>query len=389
MAAAAPAREAVSPAADPRFVARELPALTGLRFVAALGVVLCHATTEWRTGLISTTSGRTSTWSIEAILARILGDGWLGVNLFFLLSGFILAYTYTNAAGHWRGTRRAFYVARLARIYPVYLLALVISALPALWHSFALSMPFINIPATLTFTELWLPHPDIAWCGAGWSLAPEAFFYLLFPLLALPCARLSRRQAVWLLGLCWLGTLLVVLGYHGQMHRWLYTTLPLVRLPEFVMGVVAARLFVLNDTHAAGGRRLAWMTIAASLGCLGVLATGSAMWPDTWLRTGLWDPVFVLLIVALARGGGGIARALSSRMAIILGEASYSLYLLHLPLWTVVTHVLHEPMIVTVREPLMALPLLAGYLLGVVGVSILTFRVLEQPARRKIRRALS
>jgi peptidoglycan/LPS O-acetylase OafA/YrhL len=76
-------------------------------------------------------------------------------------------------------------------------------------------------------------------------------------------------------------------------------------------------------------------------------------------------------------------------MAILLGEASYSLYLLHLPLWTVVTHVLHEPVTETVHHPLTALPLLAGYLLGVVGVSILTFRVLEQPARRKIRRALS
>lgn len=373
--------------ARPTALASQLPALTGLRFAAALGVVLCHATTQWRAGIIPSSPGA-GNWSVNAVLARILADGWMGVNLFFVLSGFILAYTYTDAAGRWRGTHRAFYVARLARIYPVYLLALLLALVPLLWHGFTLSSPILTVPATLTFTELWLPRPDISWCGPGWSLAPEAFFYLLFPLVAVPVARLSRRQAFWLLAACWLGTLLVITGYHGQMHRWLYTTLPLVRLPEFVMGVAAARLFIINQTRPRG-RYAGWMASLAVLGCLGVLATGATVWSDTWLRTGLWDPVFVLLIYALAQGGGGIGRMLSARIAVILGEASYALYLLHEPFWTVMTHLLNSPETETVHQPLTALPLVTAYVLAIVGISIFTFTMIEQPARRAIRRVLA
>lgn len=365
-----------------------LPALTGLRFVAALGVVLCHATTQWRAGIMPSPPAA-GIWSPNAIVARLVGDGWMGVNLFFVLSGFILAYTYTDAIGRWRGTRRAFYVARLARIYPVYLLSLLVAALPVLWHGFTIASPLSTIPATLTFTELWLPRPDIGWCGPGWSLAPEAFFYALFPLLTLPIARLSRRYTLWLLAACWVGTLLVVGGYHGQMNRWLYTTLPLVRLPEFVLGMATARLFALKESRSGHQGRAAWLTPLAILGCLGVLATGSAVWPDTWLRTGLWDPVFALLIYGLAQGRGSLAQLLSVRGAMMLGEASYALYLLHEPLWNMVTHLLNVPQTETVRQPFPALPLLVAYIFAVVAISILTFYVIEQPARRAIRRGFS
>jgi peptidoglycan/LPS O-acetylase OafA/YrhL len=103
----------------------------------------------------------------------------------------------------------------------------------------------------------------------------------------------------------------------------------------------------------------------------------------------LWDPVFALLIYGLAQGGGSLARLLSLRGAIMLGEASYALYLLHEPLWNVVTHLLNQPQAETVRQPFAALPLLAVFILAVVGISTLTFYAIEQPARRAIRRRFS
>jgi peptidoglycan/LPS O-acetylase OafA/YrhL len=98
-------------AAQPR---QALPALTGARFVAAIVVVLFHTVLP-RLGE-------------DGLLVRLLGGGYLGVSFFFVLSGFILAYTYLHDTSALRASRRAFWRARFARVYPVYVLALVVAA---------------------------------------------------------------------------------------------------------------------------------------------------------------------------------------------------------------------------------------------------------------------
>src|SRR5205807_1827688 len=84
-----------------------LPALTGLRFVAAAGIVLLH---------FAPTGSRTPAW-----LREIVARGFLGVGLFFVLSEFVLAYTYVGDQGRLTTTRRVLWTARVARVAPVYL----------------------------------------------------------------------------------------------------------------------------------------------------------------------------------------------------------------------------------------------------------------------------
>ncbi|NOK14937.1 acyltransferase family protein, partial [Corallococcus exercitus] len=168
-----------------------LPALTGLRFFAALHVVAFHVTPrEGRPG-----------W-----LGALLDNGPASVTLFFILSGFVLAQAYLGSASPGPVSRRAFWVARLARIYPVYLLGLVLEAPPFFlavlrqengWTLPALQR-LLGVGAAVTsLTQAWIPPAACAWNCPGWSLSAEAFFYLLFPVLAGPLVRLGAKGLGW------------------------------------------------------------------------------------------------------------------------------------------------------------------------------------------------
>ena len=135
---------------------RELPALTGVRFLAAWYVVLFHAL-----------PGLAHRYPLPKLLGTFLSNGYLAVGLFFLLSGFILAYTYEGQIDGASGRTR-FWEARFARIYPVYLLSLVLS------YTLATSLPFGTRLAVLGMVQAWNPlNPDMAgaWNYPAWTLS--------------------------------------------------------------------------------------------------------------------------------------------------------------------------------------------------------------------------
>lgn len=134
----------------------------------------------------------------------LFSQGYLGVNFFFLLSGFILVYTYVDPVGRMRLTPYDFWVARLARIYPVYLLGFVVAAGPYLFQHHSAGASIVTALADIALTQAWIPTPaGTAWNGPGWSLSAEAFFYLAFPFTVLYIARFTRRQAFVALGASW------------------------------------------------------------------------------------------------------------------------------------------------------------------------------------------
>jgi peptidoglycan/LPS O-acetylase OafA/YrhL len=340
---------------------------------------------------------------------NLVAAGFVGVNFFFILSGFILAYNYLGAEGRPRITRRDFWVARFARIYPVYLLAFLAATLPSahylLSHRSSLLSTTMTGLAALTLTQAWIPASSDAWNGPGWSLSAEAFFYLLFPLAALCIGRLDRYRLYMALGACWalsLATPLacahtVLTAGGGWDMTWLkflkYN--PLVRLPEFLMGVALGRLFLSRMRATPVGRmaslatpaRLSTAALVGSVCALSYLPTllgsGSAL-PYLLLHNGLVDPFFALLIYSLASGEGPLAALLSLPTMILLGEASYALYIVHIPLWDWMTYALSR---LHMAPGFVALSLLH---LGVaMGLSILTVRVIEQPTRRALRQALA
>src|SRR5919199_479971 len=161
------------------------------------------------------------------------------------------------------------------------------------------------------------------------------------------------------------------------------------------MGVALGRLFLTRMRATPAGRmasiatpaRLSAAALVGSVCALSylptLLAPGSALL-YLLLHNGLIDPLFALLIYSLASGEGPLATVLSLPAMVVLGEASYALYILHIPLWDWMIYALSR---LHMAPGFVALSLLH---LGVaLGLSILTLRVVEQPARRALRQALS
>ena len=172
-----------------------LNALTGARFLAAYWVLAYHFVIQFRFDRLP--GKPPSSGALPAWLAPVILQGHLAVDFFFLLSGFILAYTYIGDDGGLRGTRRTFWVARIARIYPVYLIGLILGLWPFLQVE-----PNPAIVALSTVTHLLMLHGWIPVAldlnQPSWSLSVEATFYLAFPF-ALPLAGRLRRRGLWLL----------------------------------------------------------------------------------------------------------------------------------------------------------------------------------------------
>jgi hypothetical protein len=130
-----------------------------------------------------------SHFNLPGSLITFLGNGYLAVALFFLLSGFILSYTYAGNVENGRQHAK-FWEPRFARIYPVYFLSLML-ALP-----FQRALPLTTKIAVLAMVQAWNPFRR-GWTGAwnypAWSLSVEAFFYLCFPFIQKRISRAGDR----------------------------------------------------------------------------------------------------------------------------------------------------------------------------------------------------
>jgi peptidoglycan/LPS O-acetylase OafA/YrhL len=409
-----------SPASPPG----RLDALTGLRFIAAVVVVLYHVARPALAG--------SPEW-----LRQIIAAGHVGVSLFFVHSGFVLAYRYLDADGARPLDRVAFWCARLARLWPLYLTGLLITlpfpdypaGLPD-WLSLDTAWGLVVV-STLTFTQAWLPDLQMVWNGPGWSLSVEAFFYALFPLLCVPFARWRSPSLLALCGACWAAALALpmlyiamhpdgsgavtsyalwsgpeqAMAYGQERSYWAQYVIftPLVRLPEFLLGAAAGVLYLRDRKR---GRRRPG-ALLAGIGALGVVG---GMWAGAWipyllLNNGLLAPCCVLLMYGLAHGGGPLAWLLSRRPMLVLGEASYGVYILQTPvlIWLGLVFGLLAPVVLRVatgapagataaaallQSPAGRTASVAVYVVVLVGAAVGAYYVLERPWRASLRRFL-
>jgi peptidoglycan/LPS O-acetylase OafA/YrhL len=333
---------------DVRTARPRLDALTGLRYVAALCVLLSHLSVNFPDGPIK----------------KLASELWaIGMPLFFTLSGFLMAYNYSDGfRTSYRSTLRKFYLARFARIYPIYIVALL------LWLS--LSGHFFNdlrdhprdtylsLAMTATLTQNWVcvpvfagtPSPRLAsfahmWIA--WSVSVEFFFYLVFPLLVIPVLRYatSAHRAWFAAGAVYVLYVGIDFGLAksgrasvpGIETLWLVLWNPYFRLGEFAIGVLVGQAFL----HAARrplSRQGWWFGATLLAGTIGALLYGNHwVWSDA-NRSGvskvaagnvLFAPLCAVLIYGLARIPCGFQRLMSTRPMVLLGEASYCMYLLH------------------------------------------------------------
>jgi peptidoglycan/LPS O-acetylase OafA/YrhL len=371
-----------------------LAPLTGLRFFAAFNVLLYHTAPRPAPG--------------STIALGLLNSGYVGVGLFYVLSGFILSYNYLDAAIEGRLDRRSYLAARFARVYPVYAFALLL-ALPifAQWvvqkvggegvHGAA--KVAASAIANIALLQSWFPITIPQWNAPGWSLSNEAIFYLCFPALARWVGRLGARGIARTLPLLWIAALAVPLIYvltypvigpndfRGSTNLGDVVDFnPLLRLPEFVIGMLLGRSFLARTAEAATRQaRLSGVVATIALALILVTLALSAWLPRPVLHNGLLAPLFAALIFALAAGGGVLGRLLGTAPVVRLGEASYSLYLMHIPLY-VYAGWIAAPRGFDTSHPI---AFFVGYVVVTIAMALAVLRFVEEPARRAIRRRLS
>src|SRR5271157_15353 len=182
-----------------------LPAITSLRFFAAFHVALFHIDAM---GAITGPP-----W-----LKTFAGIGYVGVSFFFVLSGFILVYTYAGR----NIVLREFWQTRFARIYPAYLFSLLLSFPFFYFGALKMHVPFFAFSEqhfalasvlVLLLLQSWVPAAALSWNAVAWSLSVEAFFYAIFPFALTRFGKLSRRMLWTLIPACWIAGLAVSAGY--------------------------------------------------------------------------------------------------------------------------------------------------------------------------------
>jgi peptidoglycan/LPS O-acetylase OafA/YrhL len=270
--------------------------LTSLRFFAALMVVAHHY------------------WGFEA--------GYSGVSFFYVLSGFVLTTNYRGKVGTW-AERRSFWWKRVARIYPLHLLTLLLSV--------PIAFSKAGWQFNVVLLQSWVPDAQVysSLNAPSWSISDEAFFYALFPaLLGFLSFATLKRISIWLALFVLIAVSTALLFPQRLMddptHFFFYIC-PLARLIEFAFGIVIA----LRPLKSGAG-------LAGEFGALGLAAAGVALvyfdLPGSLSSSLIFWPGSVALVAVFSVSRGVLARLLSHPIIVMLGEASFALYMIHFPL---------------------------------------------------------
>jgi peptidoglycan/LPS O-acetylase OafA/YrhL len=349
-----------------------LSVLTSLRFFAAAEVVFFHFFHYQQLDFVH----------------NLMSGGRQAVTFFFVLSGFILTYVYSGhrVSGGITVSAKEFWKARFGRIMPAYWLGLLVAA-PAFTYSALISrmsplgdfvQGLILCPLTL---QAWWPPAALAWNPPAWSLSVEMFFYLLFPPLAHAAARLSVNQLLLVaLGLV-LGTAALVQtimpGPDTPALVWnpiLFN--PLFHLPQFLLGMTIARIFLFKTRLSTSSHLL--LFVGGSFAAILIIgARASLPW---WISSNaILAPMFGLVVFGAARATGTV-KALVVPPMLTLGEASYSLYILHWPLLFWWDWIQHKILQITLPEFVS----FSVYFLICLTSSLASFLWVERPLRRWI-----
>jgi peptidoglycan/LPS O-acetylase OafA/YrhL len=322
----------------------DLPALTGLRFFAAFFILVGHGTPM----MLRLTPDPQLVINVTNCFLEV------GMELFFVLSGFVIHYNYA-AVGHLPQPRNLakFYIARFARIYPLYLLFLTLmlilngGALRALWFYLGLTQSWVYIVIR------GVPLIGHLSSFITWSISTEWFFYCLYPIVAWLLMRTRHRltAALVLTALALLGLVLIVFIFlHDQevsafaqavwgkpgdsFFIWLVALSPVGRLPPFLIGVATAHIFITGYHQPVGEteRRLGIVLLTFALACAISMCAAQSVGNRyvSSIALFVYSLSIAVIIFCCSRYRSLFSRILAVPLLIVCGDASYSIYLSHL-----------------------------------------------------------
>jgi peptidoglycan/LPS O-acetylase OafA/YrhL len=334
--------------------------ITFTRFVAAMAIVISHFNKD-----------------LFLYKIRFIADIFLranvGVSYFFILSGFIMiiAYHRKEKIGY-----RDFYRNRVARIYPLYVVGLLLYFVTR--YDFSFYKTFLY----LSGVQSWIPGKALILNFPGWSISVEFLFYLLFPWLY-NYLYSKGNKSIWIIAvLIWIGTQvfsnlytnsLSYKGPHTDSHEFIHY-FPLWHINEFLIGNLAGLFFVRN-------RREKNHDLAIALLFIGILL--SLIFIPLNFHNGLMAVFFVPVIYLISCNNGVISKVFSLKPLEFLGEISYAIYIIHIPVLYIVRSFLWDYFQVSESNVIFWI-----YILVLMFVSAVFYQFVEKPMRdylKKIR----
>jgi peptidoglycan/LPS O-acetylase OafA/YrhL len=333
--------EASAPDPAPETVRKPgMPALTGLRTILAVGIMLFHFTPPHM-----------------GFLAPVIGSSYVFVGFFFLISGFVIAYNYADRP---ELSKRRFYIARFSRIYPVYALVLLLS-IPFLAQEWTAHTPhdfYLGLVLTPFALQGWNPTLATFWNTVAWTVPAELMLYAVFPFLLIFLSSQAKRIAtprrliaailiVWLIGITPHIAYTLFnpdhLAQPADRFTEAYWLSALKRSPPayfctFTAGVLLARLYAVLELNPL---RRFLLGLAAFAGLALFFAFAVDRVPYILIHGALLLPLFATLLLALT-GPNPIASIFASRPLVLFGRTTFSLYLLHFNVFQMI-HLYHLP----------------------------------------------
>ncbi|WP_126125417.1 acyltransferase family protein [Escherichia coli] len=331
--------------------------LTELRFIAALMVYLCHLNTDY----------------FGVFVKEMFSQGFIGVSFFFILSGFILSYSYEDKLKNEVTSKRQFILLRLARIVPMHLL---------------LAMPFIlltihlkNFDFSKTLTNIllmqsWIPKEDYYFSlnGVSWSLSDELFFYLMFIPLIYTSITKKVITAISIITLLLTIYFLKIIQTE-ELNHWLYYIFPVSRLVEFICGMIIYACW----------KNSRQQTVDSLLFLISLLPLLIAIYYSNNINNSLRYSLYYLLPMVIFftsciyLRNGVIHTILSSKTLELLGKSSFIFYLIHQPIILFCFKIFgHNP------GPLYLIALLVIITI----VSIILYKLVEEPLELMLRKRI-
>lgn len=336
-----------------------LTSFEGLRGFAAFGVFIYHF------HHVSAFDGLTK------FAPGFFELGWLFVDLFFVLSGWVMAHVYFDRLAQRNlGDVSQFFVARIARIYPLHLVVLLS------WIAFSIFVigsqtdhfTFRNLLGQLTLTFTWGPLTTAGFVAPAWSISAEFFAYLLFPMIVF-LTRSANTVRGLILGAFGMLAYIKIHTTFGSVHS-LDAPLPLRALAGFLIGI---GMWMLSISNPQTDNVRGWKTEALAI----AIFVGAAFADNAQLGFLLSG---VVLICSVSGGSGPIARFLQTRPFQFLGRLSFSVYLWH---WFVIAWLQRYQETLPIQEAAILMSLCVVFILLWSDISV---RFVETPARKAVRK---
>ncbi len=346
--------------------------LTSLRFIAALGVFFHH------------TYGFLSPSILTPIqnFIKYFFYGHIGVTFFYVLSGFIISYSFVRHQKNGIFGYSDFLVFRVSRLFPVHILSMILFIV---CFGVYLTPETIHLPSF--FSNLFLIHAFIpeqvyyfSFNSVSWSISSELFFYVAFCFLV----RLKTKYLLMLfLSILSVVVYTLISPPESVPAHWLFYINPIFRLPDFIAGMLLCRFFL--STSFTPNYFLGSLIEIGSIVLLAItLFVASNFVSDMNLKFDImFIPAMIAIVMAFSYNAGVLSKLLSNRIAILLGEASFSFYMIH-------GIVISKLLALTAPSPdsYKSVFLTIGTALCIsTFVSILIYKKFELPLNRAIRRS--